>query len=396
MNWPTEPLASIAQVKLGRQRSPQNHSGPTMRKYLRAANVGWSGLILGDVKSMNFTDAEMDNFRLRPGDILLNEASGSPTEVGKPAIWNGEIEECAFQNTLLRVRSGPAVMPEYLLQYFRYQAAIGAFARGSRGVGINHLGREALAKWPVPLPDLDQQLRIAQILNRADLLRNVRGEVTELLETLRRDIYLDTFSDPEWPTVELSALCSHRDDIKCGPFGTQLQKSEVVDDGVPLWGIKNVNSAFELPAFEFLTAATGERLQQFSIIPGDIVMTRKGTVGNCAVYPGGFPAGVMHSDLLRVRVNESRAHPAFISHQLHYDPQIKHQMQAMSSGAVMPGLNVGRLKALRVKAPPVVQQRRFAERLEQLERTRSVAKRHRRQLDELLASLQSRAFSGQL
>lgn len=60
-----------------------------MRPYVRAANVGWSGLKLDDVKEMNFTDAEMDTYRLMAGDLLLGEASGSATEVGKPAIWNG-------------------------------------------------------------------------------------------------------------------------------------------------------------------------------------------------------------------------------------------------------------------------------------------------------------------
>ena len=57
-----------------------------MHKYLRAANVSWDGLKLDDVKSMNFGAAEMEYYRLRRGDILLSEASGSLKEVGKPAI----------------------------------------------------------------------------------------------------------------------------------------------------------------------------------------------------------------------------------------------------------------------------------------------------------------------
>jgi len=97
-----------------------------MRPYVRAANVSWSGLRLDDVKTMNFTDSEMDTYRLQPGDLLLGEASGSPREVGKPVLWRGEIADCAFQNTLIRVRpKGPD--PEYLLHYFRHQALSGKF-----------------------------------------------------------------------------------------------------------------------------------------------------------------------------------------------------------------------------------------------------------------------------
>lgn len=52
-----------------------------MRPYLRAANVTWSGVNLEDVKEMNFSPEEARIFTLEPGDILLNEASGSPNEV---------------------------------------------------------------------------------------------------------------------------------------------------------------------------------------------------------------------------------------------------------------------------------------------------------------------------
>jgi type I restriction enzyme S subunit len=167
-----------------------------MHKYLRAANVGWDGLILDDVKLMNFTDVEMSLFRLEPGDLLLNEASGSPREVGKPAIWRGEIEDCAFQNTLLRVRPKPIVDPRYLLQFFQHEAATGAFARGARGVGIHHLGRDALAKWPVPLPPLNEQRRIAAILDQADDLRARRRQLLECAEELPRSIFVELFGDP--------------------------------------------------------------------------------------------------------------------------------------------------------------------------------------------------------
>jgi type I restriction enzyme, S subunit len=185
-----------------------------MRKYLRAANVGWDGLILDDVKLMNFTDAEMALFRLEPGDLLLNEASGSPREVGKPAIWRGEIENCAFQNTLLRVRPHHMADSQYLSHFFRYEAANGAFARGSRGVGIHHLGRDALARWPVPLPPLDEQRRIAAILDQADALRTKRRENLNLLATMARSIYWSMFGGRKWPQVKLMQLCSSADEIR--------------------------------------------------------------------------------------------------------------------------------------------------------------------------------------
>ena len=102
--WAQATMSDVAEVHLGRQRSPQHHSGDQMRPYLRSANVTWSGIDLGDVKEMNFDDADFERYRLRNGDLLLNEASGSSNEVGKPAVWRGEIDGCCFQNTLLRIQ----------------------------------------------------------------------------------------------------------------------------------------------------------------------------------------------------------------------------------------------------------------------------------------------------
>jgi type I restriction enzyme S subunit len=164
--WARVALSQVAEVKLGRQRSPARAIGPRMRPYLRAANVGWTGLKLSDVKEMDFTEAESKTFELAPGDILLSEASGSPGEVGKPAQYRGEIEGCCFQNTLIRVRLGPRLHPDFYEHYFRQQALSGQFASGSRGVGIHHLGRKALSEWIVPIPPPEEQVRIVAEVDR--------------------------------------------------------------------------------------------------------------------------------------------------------------------------------------------------------------------------------------
>jgi type I restriction enzyme S subunit len=157
--WAEAPLGTIANVQLGRQRSPKNHHGPNMRPYLRAANVTWNGLALDDVKEMNFSAAEVTTFGLAPGDILLSEASGSASEVGKPAMWRSEIADYCFQNTLLRVRTRH-LEPAYLLWFFKCLALSGQFARRSRGVGIHHLGAKALSEWSIPIAPKDEQKRI--------------------------------------------------------------------------------------------------------------------------------------------------------------------------------------------------------------------------------------------
>jgi type I restriction enzyme, S subunit len=185
--WVLCRLDEVAEVRLGRQRSPKNHGGKDMRRYLRAANVDWDGLKLDDVKLMNFTDEELATYRLESGDIVLGEASGSPAEVGKPALWNGEIADCCFQNTLLRVRTFGAVLPKYLLHFLRSAALEGEFADQSRGVGIHHLGAARLSSWPITVPPLEEQRRIIEALE-AHLSRTERLRKEVLLAAARSDV----------------------------------------------------------------------------------------------------------------------------------------------------------------------------------------------------------------
>jgi type I restriction enzyme, S subunit len=190
-------LADVAEVRLGRQRSPKNHSGPNMRPYLRAANVTWSGLNLSDVKSMNFSPSEAETYALRVGDVLLSEASGSADEVGKPAVWRGEIDGCCFQNTLIRVRShGPN--PDYLHKVFLRDALTGKFGEAAPGVGIRHLGSSRLSEWLVPVPTRDEQQRIVTELeaqlSRIEALRTSTDRAQRRSRVLRSTILERAFS----------------------------------------------------------------------------------------------------------------------------------------------------------------------------------------------------------
>lgn len=157
--WCWAKVVQVAEVRLGRQRSPARATGPNMWPYLRAANVTWNGLDLSDVKEMDFSPEEQAVYGLQRGDVLLSEASGSISEVGKPAVWNDEIEGCCFQNTLIRVRSdGP--LPKYLYLHFLRDALSERFRKIARGIGINHLGATGLANWIVSVPPLAEQRRI--------------------------------------------------------------------------------------------------------------------------------------------------------------------------------------------------------------------------------------------
>jgi type I restriction enzyme S subunit len=190
-------LDAIAEVRLGRQRSPRNHTGDRMRPYLRAANVDWDTLRLDDMKEMNFTESEEATYRLDKDDILLTEASGSPAEVGKSVLYRGSPAGVCFQNTLLRVRCHGA-NPEFVQKYLLAEALTGRFMPKSRGVGINHLGRARLAALEVDLPSASAQVlaveRVAESVAELGRLRSTILRQQRRAESLRRSLLAAAFS----------------------------------------------------------------------------------------------------------------------------------------------------------------------------------------------------------
>jgi type I restriction enzyme S subunit len=157
--WIRTNIGEVGEVRLGRQRSPKNRSGKFPTKYIRAANLTWNGLDLTDVLDMDFRPEEQATYGLKAGDVLLSEASGSASEVGKPAVWNGELENCCFQNTVIRFRPR-AVTSAFALVAFQHFARNRVFAQVSKGVGIHHLSADRFASMPFLLPPENEQCRI--------------------------------------------------------------------------------------------------------------------------------------------------------------------------------------------------------------------------------------------
>ena len=195
--WGWVRVGEIAEVQLGRQRSPDNRSNKFPTKYIRAGNFTDNGLNLDDVLDMEFEPQERARFLLKAGDVLLSEASGSAHQVGKPAVWRSEIEECCFQNTVIRVRSLDE-LSEYLFWVFKTYYISGVFSKLSGGVGINHLSAGKLESMAIPLVAIAESKKVLELINeKLSLIENLDQTITTSLqqaEALRQSILKKAFS----------------------------------------------------------------------------------------------------------------------------------------------------------------------------------------------------------
>lgn len=289
------------------------------------------------------------------------------------------------------------LLPSYLHSFLR-QPYI--FHEGTKCM-TGSSGHRRVPEWffrnlEIPLPPLEEQRRIAEMLDATSRMIETTKTVEDNLENFAKAAYSEFFSGFESPEVLLTEVGKSKDAIKCGPFGTQLKQADFQTQGVPLIGIKSVNSRFELSPWEFLAREKAEQLASYDVRHGDILMTRKGTIGNCSLYPRSLPHGIMHSDLLRIRVDNPHINPVFLLHQLHYDHCIQSQIRKLSPGAVMPGINVGKLKKLKIRVPPIEFQERFAKVIQASDQTRAIVRAKLKALIELQSSLSARAFSAEL
>jgi len=159
-DWQLKTVAEAGETGLGRQRSPRYHIGTNMKPYLRVANVFEDRIDTSSIMEMHFEEADFEKYRLRDGDILLNEGQ-SPELLGRPAIYRGDPPGVAFTNSLIRFVPGPGVIPEWALLVFRRHMHARRFMRESRiTTNIAHLalGRFRTVEFPVPPLDTQHQL----------------------------------------------------------------------------------------------------------------------------------------------------------------------------------------------------------------------------------------------
>jgi type I restriction enzyme S subunit len=194
--WCMATVEQLGAVQLGRQRSPKNRSDKHPTRYIRAANITESGLSLDDLLDMEFTPAEQEIYRLQAGDILLSEASGSPDQVGKPSIWNDEVPNCCFQNTVIRLRP-EKLSSRYLLIVFQHFYFNKLFARVAAGVGINHLSAAKFAALTVPVPPLlEQEIIVSEVEQRLSVIEATENYIAASLKRasrLRHSILKEAF-----------------------------------------------------------------------------------------------------------------------------------------------------------------------------------------------------------
>lgn len=365
--WPVRRLRALADVTLGRQRSPKHASGPHMVPYLRAANVLDGRLDLSDVKEMNFTPNEQVVYSLKPGDVLITEGSGSLNTVGASAVWNGELAGVVcFQNTLLRARPRRGMDPRYLAWWCRNAFGSGLFASVATGANIFHLSGERVRAIEVVLPPPRLQTVIADLLDREaariDELVSKKQLLADQLAIRRRALV-----DQAIRAARLSSMVRIRhlaERITSGPRGWA---GYVGDDGEPFLRISNVQrESIELALEDVVGVAvpTEARAEarRTRVSGGDILVSITADIGSVGLVPSSIREGYVSQHLCLIHPRRDVVDPQWLAFAL-LSSDAQHQLDSARYGGTKTQLALDDVASVQIPLPPLGDQVELARRL---------------------------------
>jgi type I restriction enzyme S subunit len=267
-----------------------------------------------------------------------------------------------------------------------------------KGSTFPSISQEQLAGLQIPLPPLPEQKRIAAILDAADALRAKRRESIEQLDSLIQAMFLELFGDPVtnpkgWRQAALQDTGTHS---KVGPFGSLLHKADYITGGVPLVNPKHIrHGKIEHGGDETVSESKAEELSEYRLKCGDVLMGRRGEMGRCTVIQPSQEQWLCGTGSVLLRPDKRTMTSLYLCSLLSSQPMRK-QLEHLSGGAIMPSLSGTQVQSLVISLPPINLQSRFASIVESIEQQKARLKAHLAELDTLFASLQSRAFNGEL
>jgi type I restriction enzyme S subunit len=290
--------------------------------------------------------------------------------------------------------------PAYLLHWVRSDRFVKEMVGLATGANYPAVTDKIVKKSLIPLVPLEEQKRIASILDAADHLRSKRQQAIDQLDTLTQVIFYDMFREvgwDAWPMVPIADLAAEaKGSIRTGPFGSQLLHEEFVDGGVAVLGIDNVvQNRFVWGERRFVSEEKYEQLKRFRVFPGDVLVTIMGTCGRVAIVPPDIPKAINTKHLCCITLDRSRCLPIWLQACLMFHPEVLRRLGA-THGAVMPGLNMGLVKGAEVPVPPVNVQERFAQLSDAAGQRLESANESLNELVTLFGALQQRAFRGDL
>lgn len=354
------------------------------------------------------------------------------------------------------------VLPEYVAWALRCFAREILNTCSKQGTTVSSIETAALHRFEIPIAPLDQQKRIVEEIEKqfsrldeavanlkrvkanlkrykaAVLKAAVEGRLVkteaeiarregrayetadELLSKIQPDLVSAKRAGRLWGSGHVPALTEEEQEnlpegwawvkvrdlgdspestVQVGPMS--MKSSEFTAGGVPVLNVGCVQwGEFDESKLDYLPRDLARNFERYRIRPGDVLFTRSGTVGRCAVAKDHQSDWLMTFHLLRVRPNQAKCLPEYLRAVFEGASHIRRQTREASIGSTRAGFNTNLLAMLDVPLPPMIEQQRI---MDEVERRLSLVSEFEGQVganlrrsDRLRSSILEQEFSGSL
>ena len=353
--WKRLPLETVAQVRSGVAKGKSGLKDPITVPYLRVANVQDGRVVLNEVKDIQIERQQLERYSLQHGDVLMNEG-GDYDKLGRGDVWQEQIKPCLHQNHVFAVRPNSELLDSFFL------AALAASNYGKtyflgcakRSTNLASINSTQIKEFPVLLPPLPEQKKIAQILSTWNqaitaterLLENSQQRKKGLMQQLLTGKKRLPGFEGEWEEVKVGTVLSVRKD------------KQIPSEDAPLYSLtieSGITEKTDRYNREFLVKDAKEK-QYKKVLPKDIVYNPANLRWGAINYSRLSHTVVVSPIYEVLYVTEPEKHCLeFLAQSLMRPDQIN-RFASMVEGTLMErmAVKIGPFLATRLRVPPSV------------------------------------------
>jgi type I restriction enzyme, S subunit len=392
MSWKICKISDIFDVARGGSPRP-------IQNYLTDSPEGLNWIMIGDtvdgskyitstkkrIKPEGLTKTRM----VREGDFLLTNSMS----FGRPYIL--KISGCIHDGWLVLSPKVNEVFPDFFFYLLGSDTLYQEFAKRAAGAVVKNLNTTLVKHIQIPLPPLAEQKRIAAILDAADTLRAKRREAIAQLDSFLQSTFVDMFGDPATnPKFSIINLGKHLSFMTTGGRGWARYYR---DHGARFIRSLDVqmNRISDIECI-YVDPPNNVEAERTRVSKNDVLLTMTGSrIGRAAKVPDSLEGSFISQHVAIIRLRET-LHPEFLARFLTLENGGQAQIRKLQYGQTKPGLGFQQVKAFLIPVPPLPLQHQFATIVESVEQQKARMQAHLAELDALFASLQARAFNGEL
>jgi type I restriction enzyme S subunit len=386
--WPLVPMEDIFAIARGGSPRPIDSfltDDPRGVNWVMISDATESGKYINSTKKRIREEGVKRSRVVQPGDFLLTNSMS----FGRPYIMN--TSGCIHDGWLVLSPRHQDVSPDFFYHLLGSDFVYAEFVRRAAGATVKNLNIDLVKHIQVPLPPLEEQRRIAEVLDRAEALRIKRRAALAQLDTLTQSIFLDFFGDPivnqrGWPLKKFGAV---------GTLDRGVSKHRPRNAPELLGGLHPLVQTGEVANCDgyirgYISTYSDLGLRQSKLWPaGTLCITIAANIAKTGIltFEACFPDSV---------VGFRAEDPATVEFVRTWLSFLQKALEDSAPESAQKNINLAILRDLDVPIPPLNLQRQFARRVTAVEKLKAAHRTSLAELDALFAVLQHRAFRGEL